>query len=440
MKNKNIKKNIKQLSKKLFISGVIATTLSPCIFPVVNVYAFNSSIPSPPIAYKNNWSSKILMEREQTSDSYIFKVDYRWENNSDIGIGDYIDYPKIDGYEPEDTNGQWKEFWDSNANGTGQVLYGYYYGDSKNNIYRYLVGTESYENSNPGWSYWQTAFSKSETPKEVTVPFVPVDPDNNPIPGYTIPSVPGKPGDTVTPNLPTIPGYVTPTPPSVIVPDVPGEPIKVVYTPETPKDVTVPFVPVDPDNNPIPGYTIPSVPGKPGDTVTPDLPTIPGYVTPTPPSVIVPDVPGEPINVVYTPETPKDVTVPFVPVDPDNNPIPGYTIPSVPGKPGDTVTPNLPTIPGYVTPTPPSVTVPDVPGEPIKVVYVPETPKEVTVPFVPVDPDNNPIPGYTIPSVPGKPGDTVTPNLPTIPGYVTPTPPSVIVPDVPGEPIKVVYT
>ena len=134
--------------------------------------------------------------------------------------------------------------------------------------------------------------------------------------------MPEKPGETVTPDEPTVPDTpVTPDEPTV--PDMPV----------TPDEPTVPDTPVTPDEPVIPDIpVIPDEPVIPDTPVTPDEPVIPD----------TPVTPDEP-EIPDTPVTPDEPEIPDTPVTPDEPEIPDTPVmPDEPEIPDTPVTPDEP--------------------------------------------------------------------------------------------------
>lgn len=256
-------------------------------------------------------------------------------------------------------------------------------------------------------------YSPNEVTTDVTVPAT-VAGQSAP---QTIKDATGKTGDTLTLDVPAVEGY-TPDKSTVAATVNPDGTItttdKVIYTPnEVTTDVTIPAT-VGDQSEP---QTVTGITGKTGDTLTITVPTIEGY-TPDKTTVTATVNPDGTItttdNVVYTG---NDVTANVtIPATVAGNDAP-QTIDDVTGKVGDTLTLNAPTIDGF-TPDKTTFTATVNPDGTIttkdNLIYTANSvTADVTVPAT-VDGQSQP---QTIKDASGKTGDTLTLDVPELPGY-----------------------
>ncbi|GAA3609126.1 mucin-binding protein [Secundilactobacillus similis] len=256
-------------------------------------------------------------------------------------------------------------------------------------------------------------YNPNEATSDVTIPATVAGEDAP----QTVTNVTGKTGDSLTLDAPTVEGY-TPDKATVTATVNPDGTIttkdNLVYSPnEVTTDVTVPAT-VAGESAP---QTIKDATGKTGDTLTLDVPAVEGY-TPDKSTVTATVNPDGTITttdkVIYTPnEVTTDVTIPAT-VGDQSEP---QTVTGVTGKTGDTLTITVPTIKGY-TPDKTTVTATVNPDGTIttkdNLIYTANSViADVTVPAT-VDGQSQP---QTIKDASGKTGDTLTLDVPELPGY-----------------------
>uniref|UniRef100_A0A2K6FGV7 Formin 2 n=1 Tax=Propithecus coquereli TaxID=379532 RepID=A0A2K6FGV7_PROCO len=225
-----------------------------------------------------------------------------------------------------------------------------------------------------------------------------VTPPSAPLPGMTVPAIPGA----AIPPPPPLPGIDMLPPPPPPLPGVgipPPPPLPGVGIPPAPP---LPGSGIPPPP-PLPGVGIPPPPPLPGSGIPPP-PPLPGTGIPPPPplpGVGIPPAPPLPGMGIPLPPPLPGVRIPPPP------PLPGVGIPPPPPLPGTGIPPPPP-LPGVGIPPPP----------PLPGMGIPPPPP---LPGVGIPPPP-PLPGVGIPPPPPLPGTGIPPP-PPLPGVGIPPPP-----------------